>query len=347
MKYLLRWIILISLFAVTLQAETRLTLSLSDSSPYVGEPILATYTLRSDHPIGGRDPFEVKFPGWWSAPMEEGNVSDDGRTIRWVYRLSPQHSGTLLLPAQSLATTHMDPKTYAVTRALHHTSDQRIDVRTLPTGVSIVGDFQLHETIEHNSTEPNMPAVLTVTVEGEGNIDDMPPFDLNLTEALVLASKPERSYTRKKGKLHAFFRQRLTIVSGYSMTILPLSLTLFNPNTQLVEILKSAPFHIKVTEKSMESNTGWLLWLVGLGAFSMGISVVWLWSKRPRSGSTQLPLAKKLRAARNDKELYHVLLPYADNQRIRPFLRKLEANIFKGSKEKIDRKMIKKILKNL
>jgi len=345
MKCLLRWIILISLFAVTLQAETRLELSLSDPLPYVGEPILATYTLRGDHPIGGRDPFDPKFPGWWSVPMEEGNVSDDGRTVRWVYRLSPQRSGRLILPAQSVATTHMDPKSYAITRTQHRTADQLIDVRPLPAGVSIVGDFRLDEIFEHNSTRPNSPASLTVVIEGEGNIDDIPPFDLNLTEALVLASKPERLYTRKEGRLHARFTQRFTIVADHTLTIPPLRLTLFKPDTRLVEILQTAPHTVRIAGRTQEKNTEWLLWFWGLGAFFMGVLVTWVWRNRPRWAPVRLSWEKKLRTARGDRELYQRLLPYADDQRIRPFLRDLEANLFEGAKRNIDRKKLAKVLK--
>jgi len=336
MKCLLRWIILISLFAATLQAETRLELSLSDPLPYVGEPILATYTLRSDHPIGGRDPFDPKFPGWWSVPMEEGNVSDDGRTVRWVYRLSPQRSGRLILPAQSVATTHMDPTSYAITRTHHRTADRPIPVRQLPAGVSIVGDFRLDEIFEHNSTRPNSPASLTVVIEGEGNIDDIPPFDLNLTDALVLASKPQRLYTRKEGRLHARFTQRFTIVADHTLTIPPLRLTLFNPVTRLVEILQSTPHTLKIKGLSKTQVRPWLPWLLTVAGFASGILAAWLWQKRPRRTRPRSSLGKSIRRARDDAQRYRLLLPCADYREIQPFLRVLEANLFRGEKEKID-----------
>ena len=56
------------------------------------------------------------------------------------------------------------------------------------------------------------------------------------------------------------------------------------------------------------------------------------------------PFESKILKAKTDRELYELLLPYADNQKIKEILNKLEENIYKNSKNKIDKNEILDIL---
>ncbi len=328
----------------TLHAATTLSLHLSNLHPYVGEPILATYTLHSDHPIGNSDPFRPSFPGWWSVPMVEANVTDGGCTLRWIYRLSPQRSGTLLLPAQHVSTTHMDPKTYAVTRHRHSTPARTLTIRSLPEGITIAGDFHLTEHFEHNTTRPDAPATLTLTLEGEGNIDDIPPFDLNRTDALILASKPTRTYTLRGGTLHARFRQTFTLVADHTLTIDPLEFTYFNTPTRLTEILRTSPHTLAIHSTPRSTSAIWQPWAYGAGGFLLGLLVAALYRFRTRHTPTPRPLIEHLRRARDDRARYSLLLPHAHRPEIRPFLRQLEKNLFEGGDEKVDWKELERLM---
>ena len=336
------------LLPFTLHAATTLSLHLSNLHPYVGEPILATYTLHSDHPIGNRDPFRPTFPGWWGVPMVEANTTDGGRTLRWIYRLSPQRSGTLLLPAQHVSTTHMDPKTYAITRHRHSTPARTLTIRSLPEGITIAGNFRLTEHFEHNTTRPNTPATLTLTIEGQGNIDDIPPFDLNRTDALILASKPTRTYTLRGGTLHARFRQTFTLVADHTLRLKPLEFAYFHTPTRLVQILHTAPHTLVVHNHSRSAGTFWLPWIYAAGGFVLGIAAALLaYRIRHQRTAAPRPLITRLRHARNDRERYTLLLPYANRPEMRPFVKQLEKNLFKGGSEKIDWKRVEEAAKDM
>ncbi len=337
-------ILYLLLLSFPLHAATTLNLTLSNPHPYVGEPILATYTLHSDHPIGNRDPFRPTFPGWWGIPMAEANVTDGGRTIRWIYRLSPQRSGTLLLPAQHVSTTYMDPKTYAITRHRHTTPARTLTIRSLPEEITIAGDFRLTEHFEHNTTRPDAPATLTLTIEGQGNIDDISPFDLNRTDALILASKPTRTYTLRGDTLHAQFRQTFTLVADHTLTLDPLEFTYFNTPTRLTEILRTTPHTLTIHNTPKSVFEIWRPWAYATSGFFFGLLVATFYRRRTRHTSAPRPLITHLRRARNDRERYTLLLPYANHPEMRSFVKQLEKNLFEGGNEKVDWKELERLM---
>ena len=336
---------LMFLMPLVLSASTTLSLHLSNTHPYVGEPILATYTLHSDHPIGNRDPFRPTFPGWWSVPMDEANVTEGGRTLRWVYRLSPQRSGTLMLPEQHLSTTYMDSKTYAITRHRHTVPARTLTISPLPPDITIAGNFNLREHFEHNTTHPNTPATLTLTLEGEGNIDDIPPFDLNRTDALILASKPTRTYALKHGALHARFQQTFTLVADHTLTLEPLEFAYFHTPTRLTQILRTAPHTLTIQSPPRYASAIWRPWVYGVAGLLLGLLLATLYRLRTQRPSTPQPLIPQLRRARDDRTRYTLLLPYAHHSEICPVVRQLERNLFEGRDERIDWKRVEKTIR--
>jgi len=66
--------------------------------------------------------------------------------------------------------------------------------------------------------------------------------------------------------------------------------------------------------------------------------------KRPKHEPT--PLQKRIRKAKDDKELYEMLLPFATDKDIKKILEKLEANIYKGEKNRIDKEEIIEVLED-
>ena len=340
MKPAAKLLLLLLTGAALLHARTSFSLTLSNTAPCVGEPIVATFTLQSDHPIGDRDPFRPDFPGWWSTPMAEANITDDRHTIRWIYRLSPQHSGTLLLPPQSVATSHMDPRSYAITRTHHATRSRLLTVQALPAGTTIAGDFQLTEHLEHNTTRANSPATFTLILEGNGNIDDLPPFDLNLSDTLILTAPPTRRYRLKGNTLHARFEQHFTIVSDHTVTIPPITFRYFNTQTRVVQTLQTRTRLLDIKEKQIPFAKRWRSGFFGIGGFFLGLLAAGLWQLRKHFRRPQTPLSRRIRQARDDQTLYALLLPQAHRPEIRPYLKQLEANLYRNAQYPINRKTL-------
>jgi len=125
-------------------------------------------------------------------------------------------------------------------------------------------------------------------------------------------------------------------VADHTLTIPPLRLTLFKPDTRLVEILQCAPHTLKIKGLPKTQVRPWLSLLLTVAGFVLGILAARLWQKRPRRTRPRSSLGKSIRRARDDTQRYRLLLPCADHREIRPFLRALEGNLFRGEKEKID-----------
>ena len=53
---------------------------------------------------------------------------------------------------------------------------------------------------------------------------------------------------------------------------------------------------------------------------------------------TELPLPKRIKKSKNDKELLSVLLPYTDRSKeLKKIIKELEENIYEGKKHKINK----------
>ena len=82
-----------------------------------------------------------------------------------------------------------------------------------------------------------------------------------------------------------------------------------------------------------------MLWYI-LGLFSGMILTVGIWfmiKKLKRREKKEMPIMKKIKKAKTDKELFELLLPYKDDIVIKEALIKLEKNIYASGVEKIDR----------
>ena len=78
--------------------------------------------------------------------------------------------------------------------------------------------------------------------------------------------------------------------------------------------------------------------MLGIAAALLGYGI-----RRQRTAAPR-PLITRLRHARNDRERYTLLLPYANRPEMRPFVKQLEKNLFEGGNEKVDWKSLERLV---
>ncbi len=242
-----------------------------------------------------------------------------------------------------------------------------INVKPLPNNLELYGHFLLTAKTDKTKVNANEPVNLTIKVEGEGNIDDVKKFNLKIPDAMVYANEPEVKSAIVNGKYKGVFTQKIAIVADKNFTIPSLSLSYFdkdlnksvtvktNPinievvgtpkvsNTPKVEISKTTKKALPQTETKQKvvvknSNNLWYVYLV-VGLI-LGILLTLIIQKlKPSSKNKKLkPILEQIKKAKSDRELYKLLLPYAkDDEYLKDKLNKLEENIYKGQKNKIDK----------
>jgi hypothetical protein len=345
------------------------------TTAYVGEPVKITFLFKYpiDIQIAEANFAPPTFHDFWIKAGKDvpTTVKDGYHIYRLDYSVTPQKAGVLeieparmdigILKSKQRNTLRFD----RVTWKSIFSNGLKIDVKALPDDITLYGNYQIHTTVDKNRTKANEPVNLTVTITGEGNMEDIDDFTISSDKAAVYADKAKRSTQFQKGLRKTVFTQKFAFIADQNFTIPPLSLTYFNSTTKKVTTIKSDPIPIYITNQSKGFHTAKLekrvsssftqsseggknnLWIAALiGGFIAGILLTILWTKRKtlkEIKQKQQPIQLKLKKARDDKTLLALLLPYkGKSEKLDQIIYKLEANLYEEAKFKIDRKDLHK-----
>ncbi|WP_201353333.1 BatD family protein [Hydrogenimonas urashimensis] len=258
-----------------------------------------------------------------------------------------------------------------------------IQVDPLPGNVELYGDFTIRASVDRQRVEANQPVRVTIEIEGEGNIDDIKKFEPHIPDTVVYSDDPVVKERITEGRYGGTFKETVTIVSDHDFTIPSFVLRYYDKERQQVIEKRTEPIPIKVvggkknadvkdlgrppekTEKVPSATTAgkegrslkgqekeeeyrWLYLLVGIvlgaaGAWWLGNRKLPVFMKK-----REFDIARAIRHAKNDRELLDLLLPYAqEDERIKEALERLEENIYKGKRDKIDRKILAEIVEDI
>ena len=317
--------------------QDRVFVKFSKTKAYLNEPILAkVYIKTQNKPIYATTKgFKSKF--LYTKLLNESNItkSNDEYTKTYTYALFPQATGTIELDQLIAKVSLREAKTGFVISHTLLSKYRKLEVYSLPSNLKISGDLSMQLIKDSNKTAPNKPINFTLKIEGFANIDDIKPFPLPIKNATYYSDKPSRKYSIKSGKLHTTFTQKFTVVAQDSFVIEPITLSYFNTPTQLKETLSTKKVTIKFNKPLLKPKE-WTVLLIGITLGFLATLLLKLIKKRAKPSTLQIAIKK----AKTDKELYQLLLPFANEERYKDIIKKLEENIYKGAKHKIDKKSL-------
>ena len=254
-----------------------------------------------------------------------------------------------------------------------------LTVNALPSGVELYGDFSIKVEVDKQKVQANKPVNLTITVEGEGNIDDVKKFELALDNAIVYADEPKVTSHQTENT----FTQKIAIIADQNFTLPPISLKFFDKETQKVKVIKTEALSIEViggekktaevakiemspttkaeiasVEKSETPTTvrepivqedsfvKYLYMLIGF-IFGAGLSYLLLTFKN-KEKTKENDMVKAIKKAKDDRALFELLLPYSkENSVISAALNLLEENLYKKGSNKIDRELLMEVFEEM
>ncbi len=250
----------------------------------------------------------------------------------------------------------------------------KIKVDPLPNGLEVYGDFKMSASVDKREVDANKPLNLTIKILGEGNADDIKKFSISIPDAVIYSDEPKVKTYLKEGNYYGEFSQKVAIIADKSYTIPSISFTYYNKYQKKPITIKTKPIHIKVKSTSKtnlkdtpkiitskkntpiikertkviykNSNQKNIIFYI-LGVLSgVVFSFIVFKLKNTKIQKKEKPLESKIFKAKNDKELYNLLLPYASNNKIKSILEKIEENIYKNTKNEIDKNEILDILED-
>jgi len=351
--------------------DFELILKTSKTKAYVGEPILLTlqFKYKNGANITDANLDDFKMDGLWVKKLQSPQPYQENGYIVYDtnYLIFAQKSGKIEIPNQKIDIASRD-RVYLTTWKKVFSNSLQLDITPLPDGVTILGDYNIEASVDKTTTVANKPINLTIKLKGIGNIDDIDPFELNLKEQVVYSDKPQIKPFIKNNQYGAIFTQKISIVADKDFTIEPIVFKYFDIKTKKVKTIKTKPFNIKVkrdnttttpkiitnveptqkVEKIVIKENSNIKYIYGIVGFILGIIsfIVFSKIKKPKT-KNEKPISKKIKQAKNDKELYDILLPYSQNNLLYPFIKELENNLFNNKKNKINKKEIIDIFENI
>lgn len=347
----------------TKDANFMLLLQSDKKELYVGEVFELTLLFKQKN---GSDAIDSKFTppsmdGFWvreeSKPQK---YQEDGYTVtKVVYMLLPQRVGMQKIGRAKIQIASRDTKIDSwggwiptIKWKNHFSNELDLNVKPLPTGVALVGDFTITLSLDKVEVNANEPLDATVEVEGTGNLEDIGSFKPRIPNVAVFDEK-----IAIEGKK---LSQKLTFVAEHDFIIPPLKLTYFDINSKEIKTITTKEIAIKVknqkpkeeltikkeeepkaetaTPSTQTGNGGITLFFVFLAGLAIGVALMML-KKLP-----QLKKAKKS-SIKNPKELLIKLMAYKEDAEVKSLIEILEKNIYTNDKTEIDKKALKEVLK--
>ncbi|SFV57638.1 BatD [hydrothermal vent metagenome] len=349
-----------------------LSLKADKTNVYVGEPFVLRLELKQSKRASAVDSkfIEPDFKGFWVKHKSQATREETPEYVitKMSYTLAAQREGNLsIAPAQLRIATRVNSRDMwgsfmpQVKWRSYYSNGVQIEAKPLPNNAKIVGNFTISAKADKTEITSNEAVNVTVTVKGDGNLEDIGSFKPYIDGVNVFAEKIE---------IHGnTLTQKLAFVSDKDFTIPPFKLAFYNLKTQRVEQIKTEPIAIKVkgsskatpsltiqkeepqqelqikkaeqssSEKSYEGvSFFWIVIVFVLGVL-LGVALTFL---KPFK---RVKKEKKLNI-KDEKLLLIKLLPYKDmDENVKKIVTILEGNLYEGKKEQLDKKLLKEILK--
>ncbi len=345
-------------------------LSANKKEAYVGEPIILDMVLkiRRGLNIVNYDFIPPKFDGFWVKEIKSSNkyLQEHGEYLikRVRFLLLPQKAGMLTI-APALFKYAVPKRTsdvfgFSITAPKWHSvvsNSLQIVAKPLPKDVDLVGDFTLDVKVDKNQTKPNEPVNVTISIEGEGNIESFSGMKLDIPNATVYEDKPKKDIKIVDGRLFSKFTQHFSIIADRDFTIAAINIEYFSLRDKRIKRLHHDPIKIEVMgakkmvvapvqKTQIEQKPlpcpkeGWDRFWLGFGG---GMAVAALLA------GLYLLRNKRFKIKFGDKrELLAKLLPYVgENKDAAAMAQALYEEIYEGKRSKVSRKDIERFLKDL
>ncbi|WP_456430826.1 BatD family protein [Nitratifractor sp.] len=227
---------------------------------FLGEP--ATLTIDVDEPRNGpvsRIEFNPPpFKDFFVRPIGTERVSQRGSvTVHELhYLLIPKKVGRLRIEPARIRVGIRDMNApsdpfgiFGAPLKWHALRSEPITilVKPVPPDTDLVGRFSLKATVDHKTVKANQPVNYTLTIRGEGSVEDLVDPRFDIPGVTVYADDPKVRSTVRGGTLHSVYTKHYAFLSDRDFTIPPVTLRVFDPKTGKSRTLSTPAIAIHVT----------------------------------------------------------------------------------------------------
>ncbi|MEA3330802.1 MAG: BatD family protein [Campylobacterota bacterium] len=344
-------------------AEFVLTLSSSKKEVFIGEPFEVTLLFKQRE---GAEAVDSKFvppelKGFWikeeSKPVryKEGEFT----ITKLTYTMSAQRVGNLHISKAQMKIASRSNKRDSwgawipnIKWRTYFSNELSIDVKALPVGVDLIGDFSIGATVDKNEINANEALNVRVQVSGVGNLEDIKSFKPYIEGVSVFDEKIAVAGSK--------LTQKMAFVADEDFTVPPFSLKYYDLKTKEVKtistkeikvLVKGAKVKPELTIKRpqdsevksvTEASSGEFSILLVIVTFIIGLAcgIVLILFK-----PWKILFKEKELNIKDPKVLLMKLLPFKSDEEVQKIIDILENNLYSDIEQEVDKKVLKEIVK--
>ena len=366
-----------------------ISMDMNKNNVFVGEPVKldVKFKYKLDAKADKINITEPKIDDFWikKSPKPTKSVEGDTVVMTYSYLIFPQKPGDFkikpveadvgaLKRRDSGGNFFNDPFFDAFDQTIqwkkYISNKLFIHVKPLPNNLEVYGSFDIKASADKTETKANKPVNLTIKIYGNGNVDDIKKFNLDIDNVVVYSDEPKVKAGMNGGVYGGVFTQKVALIADSDFTIPALKFTYYDKNLKKVVTKETKPIEIKVKggvksevtpklatntnskiqsmpkvaqviqKNEMSSEKAYLFLFIGF-LFGILASIGYFKFRNRTKVKKETPIINKIKKSKNDKELFEVLLPYGKrDEYIKNILEILEENIYGNHKAKIDKKEI-------
>lgn len=234
-----------------------------------------------------------------------------------------------------------------------------LEVKLVPKGTQLVGDFTLDYKVNTHKANPYEPLLLQVDIEGLGYTPILEKIMFSNSKIKHFMEKPKvKNITSAQG-IYSSVHYAMAFSSKESFTLPELKIQAFNPHkgksytlnlpSQYFEIKEAAWEHLLDAEdnpKPLKEEWVWAqTFLEYVGIFLLGYITALFWKLKAKRVVSDNLLKEKIKEAKDKKTLLRVLLASRDKGLLE-VIEKLEASMYGNAKitlNKIKEEAVKQV----
>ena len=227
-----------------------------------------------------------------------------------------------------------------------------LNVKALPLGMNLVGDFSLVHTLDKKETDAYDPINLSIELKGRGFLSSFDLLKENEAYRLFTQSPKVKTFHTESGSASSI-KWDYAISAKESFTLPKVSLKSFNPDTQKIYDLGFPAYGVKVNKVDVDSlldkvdsparakGIDWNFWS-GYFSYLLVFVAGWLmprtlFKRREVLGKSSEDILKvKIKEAKTHKELLKVLL-LEDAHGFQNAIKDLESVVYNGENISLDK----------
>jgi len=224
----------------------------------VGEPLLVTvyFSLRNDVRLSDNPQYQrPAFKGFFVKEVkgERSYIKGDHRITELRYILTPEKAGDYILgPATAKVgvadTSRRDfiGRFFGTIWQPLRSNTVSVHVKPLAQDADLIGNFHVEASLDKTEVKANQPVNLTVTIEGEGSLEDFDLENYEIDDVTVYGDDAETHTEVIGDRLKSTYVKKFVFISDHDFVIPERTLSMYDPERNVTKTLHIPAYQVHV-----------------------------------------------------------------------------------------------------